>query len=160
MVFDSWVPCPLLPLFSFAIYYTHPEVTLETVEPVEILEAIKRGTPFNSWCSIHLELYFLPAPDMDSSDDDCIAHYHEEKAVRGDYRRQIRDLENSAMDDDEVQQKGEASVHGNEQAKRLPGLVPSYIDSPISEYYYGIIVRYPGIDWSTDKRLVRRIYFD
>ena len=45
MTFDGWVSCPLPPLFSFAIYLTHPEVTLEIVKPVEVLEAIKRKTP-------------------------------------------------------------------------------------------------------------------
>ena len=182
MVFDGWVSCPLPPLFSFAIYFTHPEVTPETVKPVEVLKAIKRKTPFDSSCSIRLELYFLPAPDVDSSNDDCIAHYRREKAARGDYTRQIQDLENSATDDDEKeeeerrggggggkeeedddddeeQQQGGASVQGNEQAI-LPGLVPSYIDSPFSDYYHGIIFRYPGANWSTDKRPARRICFD
>jgi hypothetical protein len=164
MVFNGWVSCPLPPLFSFAIYFTHPKVTLETVKLVEVLEAIKRKTLFDSFCSIRLELYFLPAPDVDSSDDDCIAHYQKEKAARGDYTRQIQDLENSATDDDdddeEQQQQGGASVRSNDQARQLPGLVPSYIDRPSSDYYHGIIFRYPGADWSTDKRLARRIYFD
>jgi hypothetical protein len=166
MVFDGWVSCPLPPLFSFAVYFTHPEVTPETVKPVEVLEIVKRNTPFDSSCSIRLELYFLPAPDVDSSIDDCIAHYRKEKAARGDYTRQIQDLENSATDeeeeedDDEEQQQGGASVHGNDQARQLPGLVPSYIDSPFSDYYHGIIFRYPGADWSTDKRPARRICFD
>jgi hypothetical protein len=38
--------------------------------------------------------------------------------------------------------------------------VPSYIDSPTFDYYHGTIFRYPGVDWSTDKRLTRRIDFD
>jgi hypothetical protein len=161
MAFDGWVSCPLPPLFSFAIYFTHPKVTPETIKPVEVLEAIKRKTPFDSSCSIRLELYFLPAPNADSSDDDCIAYYRKKKAARGEYTRQIQDIENSATDnDDEEQQQGGASVHSNDQARQLPGLVPSYIDRPSSNYYHGIIFRYPGADWSTDKRLARRIHFD
>jgi hypothetical protein len=161
MVFDGWVSCPLPPLFSFAIYFKHPKVTPETIKPVEVLEAIKRKTPFDSSCSIRLELYFLPAPNADSSDDDSIAYYRKEKAARGEYTRQIQDIENSATDnDDEEQQQGGASVHSNDQARQLPGLVPSYIDRPSSNYSHGIIFRYPGADWSTDKRLARRIHFD
>jgi hypothetical protein len=170
MVFDGWVSCPLPPLFSFAIYFTHPKVTLETVKPVEVLEVVKRKTPFDSSCSIRLELYFLPTPDVDSSNDDCIAHYREEKAARGYYTRQIQALDNSATDDGEEeeeeddddddgeQQQGGASVHGNDQARQLPGLVPSYIDRPSSDYYHGIIFCYPGADLSTD--LASRICFD
>ena len=159
MVFRGVVSCPLPPLYSFAIYFTHPEVTPETVKPAEVLEAIMRKTPWDP-CPIRLELYFLSAPDVDSSDDDCIAHYRKEKAARGDYIRHIQDLENSATDDDEEQQQGGASVHGNDQARQLPSLVPSYIDSPFSDYYHGIIFRYPGANWSTDKRPARRICFD
>jgi hypothetical protein len=161
MAFDSWVSCPLPPLFSFAIYFTHPEVSPETVAPVEVLEAIKRKTPFDSSCSIRLDLYFLPAPDVDSSDDECIAHYRREKAARGNFTVQIQDLESSATHgDEEEQQQGGASVNGNNKARQLPGLVPSYIDRPSSDYYHGIIFRHPGAHWSTDKRLARRISFD
>lgn len=159
MVFRGVVSCPLPPLYSFAICFTHPEVTPESVKPVEVLEAIMRKTPWDP-CPIRLELYFLSAPDVDSNDDDCIAHYRKEKAARGDYIRHIQDLENSDTDDDEEQQQGGASVHGNDQARQLPGLVPSYIDSPFWDYYHGIIFRYPGADWSTDKRPARRICFD
>jgi hypothetical protein len=115
MVFNGWVSYLLPPLFSFAIYFTHTEVTPETVKPVEVLEAIKRKTPFDSSCSIRLELYSLPAPNVDSSDDNCIAHYRKEKAARGDYTHQIQDLKISATDDDDKeQQQGGASVHGND----------------------------------------------
>ena len=163
IVFDGWVSCPLPPLFSFAIYFTHPKVTLETIKLVKVLEVVKRKTPFDSSCSIRLELYFLSTPDVDSSDDDCIAHYREEKAARGDYTRQIQDLKNSATDDgeeedDEEQQQGGASVHGSNQARQLPGLVPSYIDRPSSDYYHGMIFCYPGADLSTG--LARRICFN
>jgi hypothetical protein len=175
MVFDGWVSCPLPQLFSFAIYFT--QMTLETVKPVELLKAIKRGSPLGSSNAIRLELYFLPTSDVDSSaDDDCIAHYRKEKAARGDYTRQIKhveetaqedytrqiqDLKDSASDDDiEEQQQSRASVPGNGQTRQLPGLVPSYIDSPTFDYYHGTIFRYPGVDWPTDKRLTRRIDFD
>ncbi|OWY42211.1 hypothetical protein AALT_g11443 [Alternaria alternata] len=152
-------------------------MTVETVKPVELLKAIKRGSPLGSSNAIRLELYFLPTSDVDSSaDDDCIAHYRKEKAARGDYTRQIQhveetaqedytrqiqDLKDSASDDDiEEQQQSRASVPGNGQTRQLPGLVPSYIDSPTFDYYHGTIFRYPGVDWSTDKRLTRRIDFD
>jgi hypothetical protein len=170
MVFDGWVSCPLPPLFSFAIYFT--QMTLETVKPVELLKVIKRGTPYdNTGCPIRLELYFLPASDVDSSaDDECIAHFRKEKAARGDYTRQIQhveetaqedytrqiqDMKDSPSDDDTGEQQ-----YSNDRAIQLPGLVPSYIDYHLCDYHHGTIFRYPGADWSTDKRPARRIKFD
>lgn len=159
IVFDGRVSCPLPPLFSFAIYFTHPNVNPGTVRPVEVLEAIKRKTPLENWCSIRLELYFLSASDVDSTDDKCIVHYCKEKAARGDYTRQIQNLENSAMDHDQ-QRRGGPSIHGNNEGRQLPGLVPSYIDEPDVDYHHGLLFSYPGPDWRTDKRLARCVYFD
>jgi hypothetical protein len=66
IVFDSRAYCPLLPLFSFAIYFTHSNVTLDIVRPVKVPETIKRRTPLDKWCSIRLELCFLSASNVDS----------------------------------------------------------------------------------------------
>ncbi|KAH6629706.1 hypothetical protein C7974DRAFT_359651 [Boeremia exigua] len=144
IVFYGRESCPLPPLFGFAMYFTHPDATPDTVKPVELMEAIKRKTPLENGCSIRLELYFDAV-----TDDDCIAHYLREKAARGDYRRQIQNLETS--DDTEGQQGG---------VGRLPGLVPSYIDVPDVEYHHGVLFNYPGADWRTDKLPARRIFFD
>jgi hypothetical protein len=78
IVFDGRVCCPLPPLFIFAIYFTHPSVTPDTVRPVQLPSAIKRETPLGNLCSIRLELSFFPsASDVDDSTTDelCIAHY-------------------------------------------------------------------------------------
>ncbi|KAF3008947.1 hypothetical protein E8E13_011385 [Curvularia kusanoi] len=164
MVFDSWVTSPLPPLFAFAVYFTHPQVTPETVKPVEVLEAVKRRTPIESCCAIRLDIYFLPGSDGDGGgDEECIAHYRKEKAARGDYTRQIQDLKNSAADDvdGEQQQQGGASDRGNDCVGQLPGVVPSYIDTPNSDYWHKMLFRYPGADWSTDdERLARYVKFD
>ena len=160
IVFDGRVPCPLPPLFSFTIYFTHPDVTPDTVRPVEVLETIKRKTPLENWCSIRLELYFLSASDVDSTDDECIAHYRKEKTAREDYTRQIQDFENSVTDHDEEQRQGGANVYGNNEGRQLPGLVPSYIDEPDVDCHHGLLFSYPSAEWRRDKRLVRCVYFD
>jgi hypothetical protein len=161
IVFDSWVSCPLPPLYSFALYFTHPDMTLDVVRPVKVLEAIKRQTPWESYpCSIRLELYFLSAPDMDSINDKCISHYRKEKAARGDYTRQIQDVENSAMDLKDAQRQSRARIDGNNEGKQLPGLVPSYLDKSNADYYHGLLFSYPGADWRTDESLAHYVRFD
>jgi hypothetical protein len=161
IVFDGWVSCPLPPLYSFAFYFTHPDMTPDVVRPVEVLEAIKRQTPWESYpCSIRLELYFLSAPDMDSTDHECISHYRKEKAARGDYTRQIQDVENSAMDLKDAQRQGGARIHGNNEGKQLPGLVPSYLDKSDADYHHGLLFSHPGADWRTDGSLAHYVRFD
>jgi hypothetical protein len=160
IVFDGRVPCPLPPLFSFAIYFTHPNVTPDTVSPVEVLEAIKHKTPLENWCSIRLELYLLSVSNVNSTDNECIIHYCKEKAARGDYTRQIQDFKNSATDHIKEQRQGGASVYSNSEGRQLPGLVPSCINEPDVDYHHGLLFSYPGADWRTDKRLARCVYFD
>jgi hypothetical protein len=152
VVFDGRLSCPLPPLFSFAIYFTHPDVTPNTVRPVELLEAIKRKTPLDVWCSIRAEIFFvrLLASNFDA-DDECIAHFRKEKAVRGDYTRQIQALKVSAVNHDaEYQQQSGASVDQSNEFRQLPGSVPSYIDVPVVDYYHGLLYSYVGADWQTD----------
>jgi hypothetical protein len=49
MVFEGRETCPLPPLYSFAMYLTHKDVNAENVQPVELLDAIRRGTPLQNY---------------------------------------------------------------------------------------------------------------
>jgi hypothetical protein len=160
IVFSGRETCPLLPLYGFAVYFTHPDETPDTVDPVELLEAIRRDTPLENNCSIRLDIYFLSASRTDTIDDECIIHYRGEKAARGDYTRQIQAVEVSAMNHGGGQHGRGDSVDGSDGVGHLPGLVPSYINDPISEYHRGLLYSHQGPNWRTDKRLARRVYFD
>jgi hypothetical protein len=148
MVFQGLDSCPLPPLYNFTIYFTHPDVNPDNVQPHELFKAIRQGSPLENYCHFRLELFFLHVPNVEHSDAACIAHYREQKRSRGDYTRQIEKLRSLSTMDSE---NGVGS---------LAGLVPSYIDDPDIEYYHGRIYSYRGPDWTTDQHLVRRICFD
>ncbi|KAL4779998.1 hypothetical protein BJX76DRAFT_62377 [Aspergillus varians] len=78
MVFDSG---PLPPLFSFAIYFTHPNATPANTDMKSLARDL---TPENYF--IRHDMYFLPG----ASPDDCITHYENEKTTRGSYKDQIK----------------------------------------------------------------------
>lgn len=160
IVFEGREINPLPPLYGFAIYFTHPDVYPDTVDPMELLHAIMRDTPLENRCPIRLDLYFLPSSGSADNDDECIVHYRGEKAARGDYTRQIQAVENSATNQDEGQDESKASVDGSDRVRELPGLVPSYINDPISEFHHGLLYIYQSPDWRTDRRMARRVYFD
>lgn len=146
MVFVGWETSPLPPLYSFSLYFTHEDVNPGNVHPVELLNALVKNTPLDCYpCPFRLELYFLPMPGatVEECDAACIAHYLEEKRIRGDYMRQIEDIETSV------------SPSGS-----LPGFVPSYIDNKYCEWHRGLLYSYQAADWRTDKQLVRRVVFD
>ncbi|KAH7558257.1 hypothetical protein J3E72DRAFT_436283 [Bipolaris maydis] len=146
MIFEGRETCPLPPLYSFAMYFTHKDVNAENVQPNELLDAIRRGTPLQNYpCPFRLEIYFLPAPSEDAaSDEACIAHYREEKRSRGEYTRQI----------DAINAESGTGTGG------LPGFVPSYIDDPYGDFHHGRLFNYQGPNWRTDKRPVHRVFFD
>ncbi|KAH9882688.1 hypothetical protein J1614_000924 [Plenodomus biglobosus] len=149
MVFENRESCPLPPLYSFAFYFTHPDVTPENVHPAELLQAIRKDTPLHGTrCPIHIKINFLPVPDTGHPDEACVAHYCEEKRKRGDYTRQIEAFENATSADD------------NGKTGTVPGFVPSYIQDRDYEYHNGLLFIYQGADWRTNKQLARRIEFD
>lgn len=118
-------------------------MTLDTVKLVELLEIIIRRTPLDAWCLILLEIISLSLLES-NLDEECIAHFRKEKAVRGDYTRQIQDFEKSAIKHDtEFQQQSGASVNQNE-VRPLPGLVSSYDDVPVNDYYHELLYSYAG----------------
>lgn len=152
IVFEGRETCPLPPLYSFVIYFTHEAVNVENIQPDELLDAVRRGTPLRNYpCPFRLEIYFLPASGEEAvSDEICIAHYRNEKQKRGDYMRQIEAVGASSS----------TGTDRNTGARGLPGFVPSYIEDPMSEYHHGLLHHYQGANWLTDKRPVRCVHFD
>ncbi|KAI1380749.1 hypothetical protein F4677DRAFT_196778 [Hypoxylon crocopeplum] len=148
MVFEGRETCLLPPLYSIAIYFTHPDASPDNVDPQGLLTAIRRSTPLSGHCSIRLDLYFIPS-DAAANIDHCIAHYQAEKSSRGDYTRQIQAIENSS---------GERS--DAELAETLPGLVPSFIDDPTIEHYHGLLYICQEKDWRSGTRTLCRVCFD
>ncbi|KAI9043622.1 uncharacterized protein KD926_003392 [Aspergillus affinis] len=80
-VFESQEDILLPPLTNLSIYFTHPEGPLPETEDFEddlrAMHAQIRTDGFDD-DNYRLEVYFLP----NASNEDCIAHYQAEKAIR------------------------------------------------------------------------------
>ena len=144
MVFQGVETCPLPPLYTFSIYFTHTDIP-SAVNLAGLLDALMTGNPFASYCPIRLDVYFLPAVAV----DDCAAHYRREKAGRGDYWSQVNAFEGTP------ENAGLPSDGGN-----LPGLVPSYIDDKVVGRYHGLLYLCEGQDWAAGKQLMCEVLFD
>ncbi|RDW87072.1 uncharacterized protein DSM5745_03714 [Aspergillus mulundensis] len=146
LVFRGRASCPLPPLYALAIYFTHPDASSDNVDPAALFTAINQPSGTHE---IRLELYFLPHATV----SDCIAHYHSEKAQRGDYKAQITAVQNNAppfptLATDETKTSG----------TRLPGLVPSYIDD--FKTYHGVLYLCTERDWRLNERVMCQVLFD
>lgn len=131
MVYSTETPLP--PIFGMVIYYTHPEASPEHADLAGFYYRSREGD------SPHrLEFFFLPG----ASDDDCINHYREEKASRGDTRLQIAAVENNS---------------GSEG--RLPGLVHSYLN-PDNKTFQSALFICKQRDWNDGDQVMRYIAFD
>ncbi|KAI0523941.1 hypothetical protein F5B22DRAFT_592578 [Xylaria bambusicola] len=146
MVFQGRESCPLPPLYSVAIYFTHPNASPETVSPEELLDAIQRDTPLESR-RIRLDLFFLPSATS-TEQERCITHYRAEKLARGDYTRQIPDLENP----EEIVRSGEGLG--------LPGFVPSYMNDPSCDFYHGLLYICRDRNWRQGSQMMDQVLFD
>lgn len=76
MVFQNLECFPLPPLFSFAVYFTHPVVTPENTDVSGLFEEIKSCNP--DGFDVRFDMYFLPS----ATHEDCMRHYRDEKATR------------------------------------------------------------------------------
>ena len=83
MVFQNIIEIPLPALFSFPIYFTHPNTSMEQVDMAGLHKELT--TAYKDF-DIRLDMYYLPGADQ----DDCINHYRSEKSVRGSYKAQLR----------------------------------------------------------------------
>ncbi|KAL4746389.1 hypothetical protein BDW72DRAFT_185037 [Aspergillus terricola var. indicus] len=146
LVFRGRASCPLPPLYAFAIYFTHTDASPDNVDPAALFSAINRPS---GTLEIRLELFFLPKATV----EDCIAHYHGEKAKRGDYSAQIVTIEN------ENDHPSSPSPAADEiSGSGLPGFVPSYVD--YFKTYHGVLYLCNERDWSLDKREICQVLFD
>ncbi|KAJ5468792.1 hypothetical protein N7475_006544 [Penicillium sp. IBT 31633x] len=111
MVFWNLESFPLPPLFSFAIYFTHPDVTPEHTDVVGFFKEIHACNP--DGFDVRFDNYHLPSATY----EDCIQHYQEEKASRGSYMGQVQMLKQADRDE----------IHPlPEQPAKIPGMVRKY----------------------------------
>lgn len=138
MVFKNLEAVPLPPLFSFPIYFTHPDVSMEQVDMVGLYGELT--TAFSSLVDFRLDMYCLPGADQDA----CINHYHHEKSVRGSFEAQPRTFQ--AYRRDRVRRDAQ-----------LPGMVNNYRQ-------YGtrrsVLFICPDRDWREGERILRHVGFD
>ncbi|EUC30908.1 hypothetical protein COCCADRAFT_102695 [Bipolaris zeicola 26-R-13] len=143
LLFEGRESCPLPPLYTFSLYFTHKTANTTTIHPLDLFTAIRRGTPLQHYpCPFRLEFSFLSTPSAPTSDETCISHYRAEKQHRGDYTAQL------------------ASRTPGSSPTGLPGFVPSYIDNTSFEFYHGLLFIYQGAGWRTEKEAMRCDSFD
>lgn len=114
MVFMNLEAFPLPPLFSFAIYFTHPAVTPDNSDALGLFKEIKAYN--EDGFDVRFDTYFLPS----ATNEDCIQHYHDEKARRGIYTDQVRMFKQCNRDE----------VHPLPgTASQIPGMAKKYHDA-------------------------------
>ncbi|KAG8160903.1 hypothetical protein KVR01_009167 [Diaporthe batatas] len=128
MVFWAPVDQPLPPLYSFAVYVTSPQppptATTEggdasvsspesSFAAADLLQALNESRYAPETMGYRLDVYFQPGASVEH----CQRHYEGERAARGTYADQLR-------------QVGDGTSQQQQQQRRLPGLVPSYLRAP------------------------------
>jgi hypothetical protein len=148
MVFTGSESCLLPPLYSFAIYFTHPETSSETVDAAGLFTALRSDNPMaNRPCIYRLDIYFLP----NAGEEDFVTHYRDEGAARGDYNAQIKAYYERINTEDAT---GSAS-----KAHCLPGLVLSYAVRSDYDRYHGRLYMCRDRDWC-EKEVMLLVKFD
>lgn len=149
VVFQGRKSRPLLPpLYSFSVYFTHGSASPATVDTDALAGVIWGIGP----ASFRLELFFVPG----GSRDECIAHHHAEKRLRGDYMPQV-EAAGALPSDDEG---GESLVEGDgAESNVMPGLVPSYRDQDTIAYH-GVLYAIEGPECPVADQKARRVLFD
>ncbi|KAE8348997.1 hypothetical protein BDV28DRAFT_160858 [Aspergillus coremiiformis] len=138
MVFRNYEGCSLPPLFSFAIYFTHADVSPAKVDHEALYWAL--CSSYGNY-DARFDLYFIPG----LSEDGCISHYRAEKRFRGDYKQQLRKYKESSRYD---------------TPSRLgvqPGIVHDYSDTGP---YKGLLFICPESGWGDDQETLRSVQFD
>lgn len=102
MVFWASTDQPLPPLYSFAIYATSPENTSpESLGVVKLLQALNTSRYAPETTSYRLDIYFQPGASI----KECERHYNAEKAARGTYINQLKEIR------DGRDKPGELKIH-------------------------------------------------
>lgn len=142
-VFRSTTPLPFL--YSFSVYFTHPDASPDTSHAEELYRTLISGPHYQTnSVEFRLDFYFLPG----ASQDDCIAHYRAEKDARGTYEAQV-----------------DAAASGNHggggSGSGLAGLVASYAQHDRASYrYHGLLLVCDAADWRGGDQLLTRVEFD
>ncbi|KAL4939560.1 hypothetical protein BDV06DRAFT_230930 [Aspergillus oleicola] len=133
MVFENNNPLP--PLFSFAIYLTHPSASIDTKTDtlVALYNELKPGDFFGN---VRFDIYILPG----SSAEECVAHYQSEKESRGSYKNQIKAFRAFPK----------TAVPETQTPGRIPGMVNKY---PLLGPYRSLLFILPWEDWRAPLRL-------
>lgn len=136
---------PLPRLYSYSIYFTHPEADPgDTDSARKLYETITQGPRYNTNSVVfRLDLYFIP----NGTQDDCIRHYRAEKNARGDFKVQI----------DAVVRDSTGKISG---VSKMPGLVSSYIYDKIAHRYHSLIYVSSEANWQTGDQTMVRVEFD
>lgn len=111
MLFTNQEHSPLPPLYSFAIYFTHPRATYENADLMGLYKKLKEEDKGDF--DVRFDMYILPS----ASYEGCVRHYCGEKRKRRVFTAQVRMLDSCRLDEP----RPVAGTQG-----QLPGLVPQY----------------------------------
>ncbi|KAI6372682.1 hypothetical protein MCOR25_003647 [Pyricularia grisea] len=134
--FEGELACPLPYLYSYCIYFTHPDVRPDTPDSTGAArglyeEIVIENAPFNPCdCRFRIDMYFLP----NGTHDDCMLHYRAERDARGSYTTQVEAFERGA-------------AQPTAETARMPGLVPSYAHDMSRDSYHALIYICDASDW-------------
>uniref|UniRef100_L7JN94 Uncharacterized protein n=1 Tax=Pyricularia oryzae (strain P131) TaxID=1143193 RepID=L7JN94_PYRO1 len=149
--FNADESCPLPYLYSYCIYFTHPNVRPDVPHSADAVRRLYEtivieNAPFNPCdCLFRLDMYFLP----NGNRDECMRHYRAERDARGSYMVQVEAVESSA-------------AQPTAETARMPGLVPSYARQDMSRHsYHALIYVCDAPDWrGGEDETITRLEFE
>lgn len=140
-VFESSSPLPFL--YSFSIYFTHPDAFPGNCHAAELYHTITQGPLYGSNAvEFRLDLYFVP----NGSQENCMKHDRGEKSARGSFWAQV-----DAVGRDE---------RPSDDKTKMPGLVPSYAHEKIRYRYHSLIYICDEADWRGGDQIMKCVEFD
>ncbi|TLD14979.1 hypothetical protein PspLS_10878 [Pyricularia sp. CBS 133598] len=139
--------CQLPYLYSYCIYFTHPDVRPDAPDSTDAARRlyetiVMENPPLNPYdCLFRIDMYFIP----NGNRDDCMRHYRAERDARGSYTAQVEALKSSG-------------AQPTAETAKMPGLVPSYARHDMSRHsYHALIYVCDASDWhgGEDKTMTR-----
>lgn len=141
MVFESSSPLPFL--YSFSIYFIHPEASVDNCHALKLYQTITQGRFYDSNdVEFRLDIYFIP----NGSEGDCMEHYRAEKTARGSFWAQV-----DAVGRDE---------RPSDDSNKMPGLVPSYAHDKINNRFHSLIYICEEANWRNGEQVMKCVEFD